>query len=544
RSLTALILVPAVMSVDYAAFAENASAGAEVKIVSFLRGEEEELRASELLEARVEGYDGNPRDLTYTWTDNLGTFLYVYNSHNMYGIGETDSEIRLGTNSSYPAEVYDITGGGKGFAWAAVSGANVSSSKLGNKLEGPRISVTVTDDDGNVIGTASYDEAFSGNRLSSDLAAGVYGIFEGDTINLKYLLGKGGIVHADCEETTVKSAAVTEGGDCLSIDSDSFDVTGVTTGVAQVSFSIEKANCQFHRYGTTYGTGGIGSGSIGGSGNIMIPTAKAVVPVCVFKRPVISTTATTLTISSDSVDNNCEYLINGIKGETADDGSVVFTGLTRNTRYEIEVRRAYIADGTTKYAYAYVYDDTKPLYRGTIETHLNGIDTDIENIPGLGTELYLKSDTSDYIRCVKGTPSETGVYHAALEEGTYYIYVKNGDEYIKTSEQQLIINGENRTRELHYFSVSYDTHGGTAVGGTEIYFDGQTVTVPEEAPEKEGYIFKGWKEADSDTLYQPGELLTGDIGEEHALTAQWVKSKNIKVNVEIQHYSDKTETIR
>ena len=36
-----------------------------VKLVSFMRGDVNDLRSSELLEVQVEGYDGNPRELTY-----------------------------------------------------------------------------------------------------------------------------------------------------------------------------------------------------------------------------------------------------------------------------------------------------------------------------------------------------------------------------------------------------------------------------------------------------------------------------------------------
>ena len=55
------------------------SAGPEVEIISFMRGAQEDYRSSELLEARVTGYDGNVRELTYKWSTTLGTFLYVYN---------------------------------------------------------------------------------------------------------------------------------------------------------------------------------------------------------------------------------------------------------------------------------------------------------------------------------------------------------------------------------------------------------------------------------------------------------------------------------
>lgn len=519
--LTAFFLLP---SPVWAAEPE-----AEVRIVSFLRGEVSDLRASELLEARVEGYSGSVRELTYTWTDNIGTFLYAYNSHNMYGIGETKSEVRLGTNSSYPAEEYPSSGGGRGFAWAAVSGANVNSEKLGGKLEGARVSVTVTDDGGNVIGTASYDRAFGGNRLSSDLAAGTYGIFEGDTINLKAVLAGGGIVHCDCGETTVKRAEVTNGEEFLQIDPDTFDVIGIAAGEAEISFAIEKANCMFHRCNTPYGTGGmvVGGGTASGA---TIPEAEAKeVSVRVFKRPVTSTTTTTLTISADSVEEGCDYFVNGRSGERTEDGSIVFAGLNRNTRCELEVRKAYTSDGITKYAYA--YDNTDPMYRGTVRVYLNGVPANIEDILGEGTRLYLKGGGSNYIQLEQD--GETGSCSAPLEDGTYYIYAEKDGEFTKTGEQQLIINGENRERELHYFSVDYDS--GLK---SEYRLDGEAVYISDETPQKDGYAFKGWR-ADDGAVYQPGELLTSNIGGRRVLCAEWAKLKNVRINVVVSHFCER-----
>ena len=71
------------------------AAGVSVSIESFVRGAQEDLRSSELLVAKVKGYDGNVHDLIYEWTSTLGTYLYVYNSHNMYSINNTDGEIEI-----------------------------------------------------------------------------------------------------------------------------------------------------------------------------------------------------------------------------------------------------------------------------------------------------------------------------------------------------------------------------------------------------------------------------------------------------------------
>ena len=100
----------------------------KVEIVSFMRGTQTDLRASELLEARVTGYDGNVQELTYEWTNTLGTYLYCYNSHNMYYINGTDGEIEI-YNSKVPSRNNMVGGSykgsfsGVGYCWAAVYGS-------------------------------------------------------------------------------------------------------------------------------------------------------------------------------------------------------------------------------------------------------------------------------------------------------------------------------------------------------------------------------------------------------------------------------------
>ena len=86
-----LTILMIVTMIPMSVFAEES--GVSVKIVSFMRGEQNDLRSSELLEAKVTGYDGNVRELTYKWTTTLGTYLYVYNSHNMYYIRNTEGEL-------------------------------------------------------------------------------------------------------------------------------------------------------------------------------------------------------------------------------------------------------------------------------------------------------------------------------------------------------------------------------------------------------------------------------------------------------------------
>ena len=119
--LLAIIMIVTLLPTSAFAADVQPMATPSVQIVSFNRGAQEDLRSSELLEARVTGYDGNVQDLYYKWTNNLGTYLYIYNSHNMYGINNTDGEIEISSNSNKREQ---------GFAWASVYGANLDSDDL------------------------------------------------------------------------------------------------------------------------------------------------------------------------------------------------------------------------------------------------------------------------------------------------------------------------------------------------------------------------------------------------------------------------------
>ena len=199
RKITTLLLT-AVFLLAALTFGTAAAEGVTVDIVSFSRGAQEDIRSSELLEAKVEGYEGNVRDLTYEWTSTLGTYLYVYNNHNMYGINNTDGEIeiynsdkRVGGSANMSGRTYNKTFKGAGYAWAAIYGASVSQPDLDGT-----ITVKVYDADGNLLATDSHvgvceeTGSFSWwttyeNKgiLPSDLEDDVnhvrFGLFEGDS---------------------------------------------------------------------------------------------------------------------------------------------------------------------------------------------------------------------------------------------------------------------------------------------------------------------------------------------------------------------------
>lgn len=502
-----------------------------VKIVSFLRGEQEDLRSSELLVAQVEGYSGNVQDLTYKWTNGIGTYLYVYNSHNMYGINMGHGEVEIYNSSktasaNMPDRSYEDTFSGTGYAWAAIYGADTSSSVLTGT-----ITVEVYDPQGNLLATDSHTgtregfwfwqtyHGFVPFDLQDDLKDIHFGLFEGDTRNIQDLLGENGLLHVSCEACIISNGTVTSGSDHISVAPSSvgtYEITGVSRGTGVTNFTITKDNCKFHN--NTSGTA----------------TATAYV----YRKPIPSSTTTTITL--DHLDDNCTYYINGVKG-IRDGDSIIFTGLTPNTSYEVEVVGQ--AEGT-KPVYAYVYQSTLPIHVASVEVILdgtydstNGIATgtrvDIQDMLGAGTELYLRKDGTDEYYKLESTV--TGRYTVTVDNGTYHVYLKPEESGL-FCDQQMDISNADRTRYLFFFSVNYDANGGTGAPAVEYVHDSKPAKVSDVVPTKEGYVFSHWVDQYGNT-YKPGDTLTDAMYEKYTLTAQYIKVTDVYVNLTINHIS-------
>ncbi len=548
--LLALMTLLCVMPLSMAADGEGSTP--KVEIVSFMRGAQTNLRASELLEARVTGYDGNVQELTYEWTSTLGTYLYIYNSHNMYYINGTDGEVEI-YNSKIPASnnmagrSYKDKFSGVGYCWASVYGSNTSGvgeAISDNNAYNGTISVTVKDKDGNIIGTDSHTGkvtssgfgwwvtySYSGivdHKLQSDMDDVTIGLFEGDKRNVKDLLGESAIIHITCVESTVNKGAVKSGHSYISLTQENGDyyITGTkagtgTSGDATVDLTIEKKQCKFHEY----------------------TTASATTTVYVFKKPNTSTTAYTLTLT-DNIDNRCEYFINGNKGVRQADGTILFEGLNPNTEYMVEVRAEYKDEqDNTRYTYAYVYDTTLPVYNGTVEVYLDG-QYDSETHTAQGTRiniddvtsydtLFVKEINSDNFIELAKKENSTGVYTSVLDEGSYQIYY-TADESTKIDEQHLTIHSDNRTRYLFYNSVEY-TDGGVSLG-TDYFTTGSQVNT-RQALSKDGYVFVGWED-EAGNLYSADSLLTNGIYAPYVLNAVWIEGIDVYLNITIDHYDE------
>lgn len=549
--LTLCVLLSVILSAPFTVMAADTNE-VKVEIVSFMRGSQKDLRSSELLEARLTGYDGNPQELIYEWTNTLGTYLYVYNSHNMYYINGTDGEVevynsKINSSTNMAGRTYKDTFSGEGYCWAAIYGSNKGGSGQSitnaNAYTGT-ISVTVKDKAGNIIGsdshtgkattsgmlwwqTTTYDGILDHN-LQSDMDNVTIGMFEGDERNVKDLLGESAILHITCVESDVANGSIASGSDKISLTKKSdgdYYITGVkagtstdTSGDAKVNLSIQKNTCKFH------------SDSSG----------TAVTTVYVFKKPTTSTTAYTLTLTGN-LDSRCSYYIYGREGVKQPDGTILFDGLTPNTTYPVEVRGEYRDEnGNTKYAYAYVYDTTKPIYTGTVEVYLNGTydsathtasgtKVDISDVTE-HTKLYAKAEGSD--EYIELTHTAKGTYSSILDTGNYHLYYDKSED-AKVDEQFLTMNNADRTRYIFYNTVNYIVDGEDYSDSTEL--TGSSVDIINNVPTKEGYVFVGWKDKQDNRIYSTNELLTSGIARPHVLVAQWAEGVDVYVNIDIEH---------
>lgn len=552
--LLVLCMLFSVFSVNLTVYSEDTAtpqATPTVEIVSFMRGSQTDLRSSELLEAKVSGYDGNVRELVYKWESSLGTYLYVYNSHNMYNIQGTSGEIEI-YNNKIPASTsmgnraYKDSFTAQGFCWASIYGSNTSGIGANisdaNAYNGT-IKVTVYDKVGNMIGSDTHkgtvtlldgEYSYSGiidHNLKKDIDNLTIGLFEGDRRNVKDLLGESAIVHITCVQSSVTNGTIISGKSNISLEKKGdYFITGKIAGTstnyegdAQVQLTVKKNSCKFHEY----------------------TTATATTTVYVFKKPKTETTAYTLTLV-DNLDNRCRYFIDGREGVKQDDGTILFDGLTPNTKYTVEVRGEYKdKNNATKYAYAYVYDTTKPIYNGTVNVYLDGTYNSATHT-AQGTKVNLdevSKYSTIYVKKVNGTEfielkkveNAVGVYTNTLDSGSYELYYEPNVS-TKIDEQLLVINNADRIRYLFYNSVTYKD--GSTELKKEYHETNSLVNVWNEKPIKEGWYFIGWKDESNGKIYKSSDELTANISRPYVLTAQWEEGVDVYVNISLDHQSN------
>ena len=507
----------------------SAAEQVSVQIVSFMRQTDDSLRVSELLQARVDGYEGNTAHLTYKWTNNLGkdggwfgwgragTYLYVFNTHNMYTVQGTDGEQEIynsdrgvSASSNMSGRTSNKTFSGTGFAYAAVYGANTDTDDYQNGS----ISVEVYEGD-TLIGSATYDQGFADASLDADLEDAVFGLFVGETISVKDLLGESAIVHVPCTASSVPSAQVNSGDPYISLSTTTTDyyITGLQKGVTTMQVQLEKENCKFHQYAT----------------------GDATPRVHVFMKPTVTPGLTTLTLTE--VDPDCSYYLDGEQGMLQPNGTILFEGLNPSTTYEVEVRGHYTdTDNNPKVVYTFVYGTTLTPNVASVVLRLDSIMVPAAQV-GLNT-VFLQ--TLDGRKTIELTYDPEGKhYTGSAENGTYGIYNRDAEGNVAQlgNGQHLLISNTNATTTLNYYTLTCDPNGGTYQGTADptvtVNYIGTTILAP-EAPSYPGNRFLGWQYADS--LYQPGQIVNVSIGSPMVLTAQWEDAIDIYVNIVIHHF--------
>ena len=248
---------------------------------------------------------------------------------------------------------------------------------------------------------------------------------------------------------------------------------------------------------------GIGCGYLSTGGNITI-NGGTVIATGTFNRPGIgsgtSDASGIITINSGVVIANGNG-VNGIVGNTTINGGIVFKNGEGNTYSD----QALNADITVS--------EGKTLTVGegftvTVPENITLTNNGTINIDGtLINNGTIKNN---------GTINDNG---AVTNNGTIQ---NNG-----TINNNGAVNN-NGTVTGNYFTVSFDLNGGDGSAPEQFFFSNGSGTVTKPvAPTREGYLFKGW--FNGDTQYDFSQVVTQSI----TLTARWV-SENVSTEAEMK----------
>ena len=103
-----------------------------------------------------------------------------------------------------------------------------------------------------------------------------------------------------------------------------------------------------------------------------------------------------------------------------------------------------------------------------------------------------------------------------INEQSKTIYYTSGVDYKGITYYRL---PESFTAQPQVLVVSYDANGGTDAPEMEtVDLKGRTIVIG-EAPQREGYTFKGYLDKNTNIIYQPGDVYT--VTESITFVAQW-----------------------
>ena len=132
----------------------------------------------------------------------------------------------------------------------------------------------------------------------------------------------------------------------------------------------------------------------------------------------------------------------------------------------------------------------------------------------MNAQISLKYGSGNKEKNYDNEYSGSDVY--IINEQSKTIYYTSGVKYKGVTYYRL---PESFTAQNQVLVISYDANGGTNAPDMEtVDLKGKTIIIG-EAPEREGYIFKGYLDKNTNTLYKPGDIYT--VTQSITFVAQW-----------------------
>ena len=269
----------------------QATTAPTAKIVAYADKSTTGLRVAQMLEVQTSNFADNAKlKYEYSWSNSWALFPY---------------NISSSPDTAYYSYAYGDN------RYIAIAGSKSTKEKL---------SVKVTDTNPNSAtygktASASYKN-FNAADLSKDLRAGSYGMFVGERESLLYLLGKGGVLHITCSNSSTENCTI-KSGSSISLSGSGNDITINANAVGESRCQVtvkKKDTCSYHSGQT-------------GSGEIII---------YVFGKPTAVPKYSDSIVLTDT-EAGVTYSVNGVSKKCTTDGQeIVFDGLEPETKYQIE----------------------------------------------------------------------------------------------------------------------------------------------------------------------------------------------------------------
>ncbi len=287
--------------------------GPRAWICSAITGETTNLRVSQLLECRTEGFDENC-ELKYSWYNGvtLDTFFGLFD----WGWYQAGRDFRHAI--SLPISYKETTSPEPYFKYYVIPFDGARSGKI-------ECTVTGTVNGVETSVKASY-KGFKKSNLSQDICSNNYSLMVEETLDGKALLSAGGVAHVECDNAQINTFRAQQGGGDT-IEVSGTDVKGLKEGYAQLYIKMTKTS------GCSYHSGQVGTGTI----SLWVFPKMTFTPHCE-------------SIDINNTNPNYKYTVNGVTKQ-GNGGKLTFTGLYEDNTYEVEQSYDTVIDGVNRHFY-------------------------------------------------------------------------------------------------------------------------------------------------------------------------------------------------